>query len=389
MNSEQREAAVRDGIVRHLRANLAAMLMTGSALALIVVFVMRSVVPLPLLLGWCAVVVVWNVSRQFLFARYLNRPESGIPARTWILVFSVTTTISGMFWGIGGVALFPPYSPPHQVFLAFILGGVIAGIVGNYSSHLPTFFAYAAVVMLPLISRFLYLGDEMSLVMGGTLVIYLVTVSALVINVNKSILRSIRLTVDNRGLVDDLLRTQERYDLSLRGANDGIWDWDISGNRLYASPRLAEMFGELALKEGDPPERFLDAIHPDDRDDYVKAVVAHLKGETPYLNHEFRLKGTEGENARWMLNRGLALIAWPARPPTLRDGSRRIGRCAMPTNASRTKYRRGRSSYPKARNASARFFPRHRTALPWSTSTVPFSKSTIQQRVISAAKARI
>ena len=305
--SAQRESAILDGIAEHLRTNFSTMLATGTGLALIVVFVLRAVVPMSTLITWCAVVVVWNISRQFLFSRYLDRPESGISARKWLLIFSVTTTLSGLFWGIGGAVLFPLSSPPHQVFLAFILGGAIAGVVGNYSSHLPTFFAYAAVAMAPLITRFLLVGDEMSLVMGGTLGIYLVTVSVLVINVNRSIRRSIELTVDNRALVDDLMRSKERYDLSLRGANDGIWDWDISGNKIYASPRLREMFGQHVLKPDDGPRRFMDAVHPDDRTAYRDAVVAHLKGETPYLNHEFRLAGTEGDGTRWMMIRGLAL----------------------------------------------------------------------------------
>lgn len=34
-----------------------------------------------------------------------------------------------------------------------------------------------------------------------------------------------------------LRESQERYALSMRGANDGLWDWDLTHNTLYFSPR--------------------------------------------------------------------------------------------------------------------------------------------------------
>lgn len=46
---------------------------------------------------------------------------------------------------------------------------------------------------------------------------------------------------------EDLRRSRERYALAARGANDGLWDWDLVENRTYLSPRLYEILG---LPEG-------------------------------------------------------------------------------------------------------------------------------------------
>lgn len=42
---------------------------------------------------------------------------------------------------------------------------------------------------------------------------------------------------------EELRRSRERYALAARGANDGLWDWDLTDNRTYLSPRLYEILG--------------------------------------------------------------------------------------------------------------------------------------------------
>ncbi|HEX5661794.1 MAG TPA: EAL domain-containing protein [Polyangiales bacterium] len=108
-----------------------------------------------------------------------------------------------------------------------------------------------------------------------------------------------------RGLAEarerELLR-EARYALAARGAEDGLWDWDLRDNRVYRSPRWREIAG--ADDTGTPRDAFA-RIHPEDVSDARAQLEAHLSGETPRYEHAHRIRRADG-SWRWVLERGIA-----------------------------------------------------------------------------------
>ncbi len=102
--------------------------------------------------------------------------------------------------------------------------------------------------------------------------------------------------------------SEERYALALQGANDGVWDWDITNNTVYYSERFGEIIGRAPGELAKSTHAFHDLLHPDGKKAYVQMLREHLKGNTPRLTAEHRVALPDG-SYRWIVIRGVALRA--------------------------------------------------------------------------------
>jgi PAS domain S-box-containing protein len=105
---------------------------------------------------------------------------------------------------------------------------------------------------------------------------------------------------------EELAQSVERYDLAMRGSNEGLWDWDQRTDRLLVSPRFKELSGIATDADPIEPADWLANLHPEDVESYRRALRAHLKGESELLNVEFRLRRPDGKY-RWVLARGIGV----------------------------------------------------------------------------------
>ncbi len=113
--------------------------------------------------------------------------------------------------------------------------------------------------------------------------------------------------VTDQILAERALRdSEERYALAARGANDGLWDWDLRANTIYLSPRWLEMIGCSPYATEDDSNVWLQRVHPDEQSALHATLHAHLSGQSEHFECEYRLKDENGE-WKWMLGRGLAV----------------------------------------------------------------------------------
>ena len=103
-----------------------------------------------------------------------------------------------------------------------------------------------------------------------------------------------------------LRESEERYALAVRGANDGLWDWHLSTDKVYFSPRWKSMLGLHQEDIGERPDEWFSRVHPDDLEQLKAAIQVHRDGLTPHFEHEHRMLHANG-SYRWMLSRGLAV----------------------------------------------------------------------------------
>ncbi|MBJ7331182.1 MAG: EAL domain-containing protein [Solirubrobacteraceae bacterium] len=117
--------------------------------------------------------------------------------------------------------------------------------------------------------------------------------------------------------ITELAASEERYALAQRGANDGLWDWDLEHDALYVSPRWAAMVGYEASELGPAPSEWFDRVHPDDLPRVEDQLRRHLDGDVAHFEAEFRIRHRNG-HWLWVLARGVAI----------RDGETPPHRCA-------------------------------------------------------------
>ena len=120
------------------------------------------------------------------------------------------------------------------------------------------------------------------------------------------LVRSILYAIERATAEEALLESEERYALAVRGANDGLWDWNFENDRVFFSPRWKSMLGFSVDDVGDSPREWFDRIHPDDRPPFRRHLDAHLSGSTEQLEFEHRMRNLDGGYI-WVLARGVAV----------------------------------------------------------------------------------
>ncbi len=115
--------------------------------------------------------------------------------------------------------------------------------------------------------------------------------------------------ITGRKKVEEALRdSEDRYALSARGANDGLWDWNLRENKIYFSSRWKSMLGYGDQEIGEKAEEWFSRVHPDDRVELEARIAAHVQGRIPHFEDEYRIMHNDG-TYRWVLSRGIAVRA--------------------------------------------------------------------------------
>ncbi len=105
---------------------------------------------------------------------------------------------------------------------------------------------------------------------------------------------------------ENLRASEERYELAVRGAGVGIWDYDVRTGKVYFSPRWKTIFGYDENDIGDSLDDWSRLLHPDERDWILKFQDDFLAGTSPTVTVEYRLRHKDG-SYRWIVAHGLVL----------------------------------------------------------------------------------
>ncbi|MFO8085124.1 MAG: EAL domain-containing protein [Desulfobacterales bacterium] len=121
------------------------------------------------------------------------------------------------------------------------------------------------------------------------------------------LLRSSRMAEQLRQSEEALRISEERYALAAKGANDGLWDWDLHGGYVYFSDRWQSILGYDDMNVGHTVEDWFAHIHEDDLENVQVTLNTHLEGLTENFEHEHRVRHQKSGDYLWVLVRGIAI----------------------------------------------------------------------------------
>jgi diguanylate cyclase (GGDEF)-like protein/PAS domain S-box-containing protein len=96
---------------------------------------------------------------------------------------------------------------------------------------------------------------------------------------------------------------RQRFDLVVRGAGDGIWDWRLTDDSVYFSPRWREMLGYQPEDRFSAMDDWLALVHPEESEIVKRELRNHLEGISLAFQVECRLRH-KSQSYRWFLIRG-------------------------------------------------------------------------------------
>ena len=104
-----------------------------------------------------------------------------------------------------------------------------------------------------------------------------------------------------------LAASEERWELAIKGANDGIWDWNPQTGEVHFSERWKSMLGLADNEIANAYQEWESRIHPDDFQRVMHELSSHLDRKTEFYQCEYRIRHKQGHYI-WLLDRGQALF---------------------------------------------------------------------------------
>ncbi len=91
-----------------------------------------------------------------------------------------------------------------------------------------------------------------------------------------------------------LQESNERFNLALKGANDGLWDWNMETNYLFMSPRYLDIIGYGSDELLPVIDSFWKLIHPDDIEKVYRVQDILYNDNNHNAEIQFRMRHKDG-----------------------------------------------------------------------------------------------
>lgn len=232
------------------------------------------------ILNWILAVIFISLARAITTYRYNKDVNKDEHAQKWFIRFYIGVLFAGLLWTSASIWLFPVNSIAHQVFLAFVVGGLVAGAITSLSAVKSTIYTYITLSSIALVFRFFNSDVELSIAMGSMSALFFVMMMIAAKRVHEKIKQNICLHIESIERERSLKQSEQRYKTILETATDAFFLHDINGQFVDVNKEACNSLGYS-------------------RDELLNLKVFDVEvGQDPELLKELWPKLEKGENIR-------------------------------------------------------------------------------------------
>ena len=320
---DAKKQQVRTEQVRLLYTNATVAVGVSICVTAVLGYLQWGVISHRIVLSWAIYMLAISSARFALAAWY----RSAVPARRkaipWGVAYAIGASLSAAGWGSASILLYPEAHLMHQVFLAFVVGGMMLGAASILAARLEAFFAFIILSGIPVAVRLLRGGDDLHFAMGLLSIVFTIAILISAWHIHRTLGSSLNLQFENRDLVRELrtanrqaenaLRDREQYlTLAQRTARLGTWDCDLRTNLTAISSEYARLHGLAPDHPSLTHEEWIELIHPADRQ-RLQELQREAIEQTRVWDAEFRVIWPDG-SIHWLLGRGQVYLDDSGRP---------------------------------------------------------------------------
>jgi signal transduction histidine kinase/CheY-like chemotaxis protein len=167
-----------------------------------------SAVPHAPIVAWCVYMGFVSAARFALAWRYDQNPPADSEAARWGDAFAVGAGFAGIGWGVAAILLYPEADLSRQVYLLFILGGMMLGGTSLLAAWPAAFLVFLLPAGLGPAIRLaldgLIHGDEAHLAMGLLAALFTCAMVFTTGRLHRMIVSSLEVRFENQELVEEL-----------------------------------------------------------------------------------------------------------------------------------------------------------------------------------------
>jgi len=210
--------------------------------AIILVFMLWDEIRQEYLIGWISVLLLVTFARGLNVLSFQRKQASIDNIELWDRYFVTGSMLAGAVWGAASLFLFAQTSIMHQVFLAFVVGGMCAGSITSLSPKRLPVFSFLVLALLPLSIRFFMEDTSVAYAMGFMLFLFFIMLVISAERMHHNITQNISLRIESQRQKQALQESEGRFRELFENNKSVELIIDPSAGSIVAANKAAESF---------------------------------------------------------------------------------------------------------------------------------------------------